>query len=65
MLFIPSKLFKLSCTYLIFGVAYYFFALNNPADATVYWNTPKDYGFGIVQDQLVRGTATGYIFLIN
>jgi hypothetical protein len=51
--------------HLIFGVAYYFFALSNAADATVYWNFPKDYGLDAVKAQMLRDPATGYIYLIN
>src|SRR4051794_8522995 len=51
--------------HLIFGAAYYFFVLSNPADATLYWNVPKDYGFDAVKAQMLRDSATGYIYLIN
>jgi hypothetical protein len=51
--------------HLIFGAAYYFYALSNAADATLYWNVPKDYGFDAVRAQMLRDPATGYIYLLN
>jgi len=63
--FEKNVLNKLFFFHMIIGVAFHFYALKFGADATSYWDIPKEISLAEVINIIKNGSASGILYLIN
>lgn len=59
------NIYLLFLLHIVMGFAYYFFSLNNSADAIGYWRTPKQITIDEVFNYLKAGRGTVFMYVIN